>query len=67
MIKFSGEGEEEVRLIMYYATQFSGVLLLLLMIIILLPIYRYNLKLATFYQARADALQIFLITDCESF
>ena len=67
IVKVPKPDESNAKLILYYVTQFSGVLVMMLTISILLPIYRYNVQLATYYQARADSLRILAITGREKF
>lgn len=45
-------------LISAIATRVGAIVLLLFLVKILVPLYRYNVKLASYYDARADALQI---------
>jgi hypothetical protein len=39
-------------------TRLGSVVLLLFLVKILVPLYRYNIKLASYYDARADALEL---------
>lgn len=48
-------------LISAIATRVGAIVLLLFLIKILVPLYRYNVKLASYYDARADALQMGLL------
>jgi hypothetical protein len=45
-------------LVSAFATRVGAVVLLLFLVQILVPLYRYNMKLSSYYDARADALTI---------
>lgn len=46
-------------LISVVVTRVSSIVLLLFLVQILVPLYRYNIRLAAYYDARGDALEIF--------
>lgn len=56
---------ETFQLISTIATRISIVILLLFLVKILLPLYRYNIKLSAYFDARADALEIFRLKNIE--
>lgn len=45
------------------ATRIGSIVLLLFLVKILVPLYRYNMRLASYYDARGDALELMLCTD----
>jgi hypothetical protein len=47
--------------------RFGGVAVILFLISLLVPIYRYSVRLGTFYQARADALLLSRDTHVDNF
>ncbi len=56
---------ELFQLISTVVTRFGVVILLLFLVKILVPLYKYNTKLSAFYDARADAVELFTIKNEE--
>jgi hypothetical protein len=52
-------------LVSAFATRVGAVVLLLFLVQILVPLYRYNMKLSSYYDARADALAILCASRAE--
>ncbi len=51
------DGSDRYRLISTVSTRIGSVLILIFLVQILVGLYRYNIRLAAFYDARADALE----------
>jgi hypothetical protein len=50
------------RLIQTNLTRFGTIIMITFLVSILTPLYRYNIRLATYYDARADVLELFETT-----
>jgi hypothetical protein len=57
-IKASAANIDTIELIRTSLIRFGGVAVILFLISILIPVYRYNVRLGTFYLARADTLML---------
>lgn len=60
-----GSESETAMLISVIVTRISSIVLLLFLVQILVPLYRYNTRLAAYYEARGDALEIVSLDDPE--
>src|SRR5262249_9959034 len=58
---------DTIELVRTSLVRFGGVAVFLFLISLLTPIYRYNVRLGTFYQARADTLQLSKDTYVQNF
>jgi len=58
---------DTIELVRTSLVRFGGVTVILFLASLLTPIYRYNVRLATFYQARADALVLSRDTHVNNF
>lgn len=58
---------DTIELVRTSLVRFGGVAVILFLISLLTPIYRYNVRLATFYQARADTLLLSRDTHVDDF
>jgi hypothetical protein len=66
-IRSSAANMDSLELVRTSLVRFGGVGVTLFLISLLIPIYRYNVRLATFYMARGDALELFRDTKLEKF
>jgi predicted PurR-regulated permease PerM len=58
--------QNQVRfLVSAVTTRVGSIVLLLFLVKILVPLYRHNIKLASYYDARADALELIIISGSE--
>jgi hypothetical protein len=57
-IKTTAENVDTIELIRTSLIRFGGVAVILFLISILIPVYRYNVRLGTYYLARADTLML---------
>ncbi|HVE72381.1 MAG TPA: hypothetical protein VNI54_13540 [Thermoanaerobaculia bacterium] len=60
---FQSDEHERYRLISTVSTRIGAVLMLIFLVQILVGLYRYNMRLAAYYDARADALEVASIGD----
>lgn len=60
LIGLKASNYESYNLVNIIATRFGSVIILLFLVQILLRVFRYNTRLANFYSARANALEIYL-------
>jgi hypothetical protein len=66
-LKAEATSLDTIELVRTSLVRFGGVAVFLFLISLLTPIYRYNVRLGTFYQARADTLQLSKDTYVQNF
>jgi hypothetical protein len=66
-LKQSASNLDTIELVRTSLVRFGGIAVILFLISLLTPIYRYNVRLGTFYQARADILLLSRDTHVSNF
>ena len=66
-IKTAAANVDTIELVRTSLIRFGGVTVILFLISILIPVYRYNIRLGTYYLARADTLKLYCDSEISDF